>query len=458
RTGRGRVGTAARGLVLAVALLAPLFVGGTAAFAVEIQRVVGASGVAAWLVEDHGNPIVSVAVGFHGGAALDPAGKAGLAQMVSVLLDEGAGDLDSQAFQRRLAELAIELGFDAGMDEFTGTLRTLSDRRDDAFDLLRLALTAPRFDRDAVDRMRGQLQARLVAQADDPGDIAGRVWWRTSFPDHPYGRPAEGTVASLGAIAPDDLRGFIAQRFARDNLVVGVVGDITAAELAPLLDRTFGALPAAAAPAALPEAAPKAAGALVVVPKGVPQSVVLFGHQGVKRDDPDYYAAYVVNHVLGGGGFSSRLTYEVRETRGLAYSIGTWLNTLDRVGLVQGQVATQNARVAETLELVRAEWRRMAEAGPTPEELADAKTYLTGSYPLRFSSTASTAGVLVAVQLEGFGIDYIERRNSYIEAVTLDDARRVARRLLDPARLTVVVVGEPEGVTATQDPPPDDGT
>jgi zinc protease len=421
--------------------------------AMDVQEVTSLGGIKAWLIEDHSMPLIAVGIGFHGGSAFDPKGKDGLATFVSATLDEGAGDLESRAFQQRLNDLAIDFKFDASIDEFTGTMRTLSERRDQAFELLRLALTAPRFDAEPVERIRGQLLAILDDDAGEPGAIAGRVWWHTAFPDHPYGRETSGTAAGLKAITAADLRGFVTSRFARDNLVIGVVGDISAADLQPLLDRTFGALPASAGAVAVEESKPAAAGAVIVVDRAVPQSVVLFGGNGIKRHDPDYYAAYLLNHILGGGGFSSRLTQEVREKRGLVYSIDTSLLTLDHAAVVQGALGTKNASVAETMALVKQEWKRMREEGPTAAELADAKLYLTGSYALRFGSTIGIANALVAVQLERFPPDYFARRNGYLEAVTLDDVKRVAKRLLDPESLTFVIVGEPDGVKGTQAPP-----
>ena len=441
-------------LVLAMIAIALALPAGAAA---RLQRVTSPLGIEAWLIEDHANPIISLALGFRGGAALDPKGKEGLADMATSLLDEGAGDLDSERFQKRLADLAVDLSFEAGTDNVTGQLRTLAPRRDEAFDLLRLALSAPRFDAEPVERIRGQMQAALARRAADPDDIAARTWWRVVFPDHAYGRSLSGTAASLAALAAADLRGWVGRRLARDNLEIGVVGDVTAAELAPLLDRTFGPLPEKAVPDDVPEATPQAAGEVIVVGRDVPQSVVLLGGAGPKRDDPDFYAASIVNHVLGGGGFTSRLTRELREARGLAYSVSSYLNPLDHVGLVEAEVATQNARVGESIALIREEWRRLAEEGPTQAELDDAKTFLTGSFPLRFSSTGGAAHMLVSVQLEDLGFDYLDRRNALIDAVTLEDARRVARRLLDPARLTIVVVGAPVGVTATR-PAPADGS
>jgi zinc protease len=421
--------------------------------AVEVQRVVSPGGIEAWLVEDHGNPILSLDLAFRGGSALDPAGKEGLANLASGLLDEGAGALDSQAFQARLADLSIRLSFRAGMDTFGGTLRTLSENRDTAFELLRLALSEPRFDPEPVERIRAQILAGVRRKAEDPDRIAGRTLRRLFFPGHPYGRPAEGTPETIAALAAGDLRRFVAERLGRDTLKVALVGDITGAELGPLLDKAFGGLPAAAAPAAVQDTRPKGGGEVVVVRKDIPQSVVALGHAGLLRDDPDFYAAYVVNYILGGGGFASRLYEEIREKRGLAYSVYAYLHPSDHAALLIGGVATANGRVGQSLELIRQEWARMAESGPSAEELAAAKTFLTGSYPLRQSSTGRIAGMLLGIQLESLGIDYINRRNEYIEAVTLEDARRVARQLYREDQLTVVVVGQPDGIEPTREAP-----
>lgn len=423
------------------------------AAAIEVQRVVSPGGIEAWLVEDHSNPIISLDMTFRGGAALDPVGKEGLANLVSGLIDEGAGDLDSQAFQGRLQDLSIGLSFSTGLDTFSGDLKTLTENRDTAFELLRLALNEARFDEEPIARIRSQILAGLARDSENPRVIVRRTLNKVLFPEHAYGRPASGTTESVTGLTVEDLRRFTAERFARDVLVVGVVGDITAKDLARLLDETFLGLPATAAPVDLTDTTPSGKGGVVVVEKDLPQSVVVFGHEGIERADPDYYTAYVVNYILGGGGFSSRLYKEIREKRGLAYSVYTYLNPLDRAALVVGGVATQNERVSESLDLIRAEWRRMAEDGPSEEELRDAKIYLTGSFPLRFSSSGRISGMLIGMQLNHLGIDYLDRRNALIEAVTLDDARRVARRLYDADKLTVIVVGRPEGVTATRPAP-----
>ncbi|TVR95440.1 MAG: insulinase family protein [Rhodospirillales bacterium] len=415
---------------------------------VTVQRVI-VNDLEAWLVEDHANPLITVHVAFRGGAAADPDAKAGLARMTAALLTEGAGELDSQAFQLRLEDLAVRLNAAAGQDTVNLTLQTLRPVREDAFALMRLALAEPRFDAEPVERVRSQMQAAVRRASENPGAEASRLFNAELFPDHPYGRPSSGTEESLAAIEDSDLRDFVASRLARDVMVIGVVGAITPDELRPLLQATFGALPAESAPADVASVEPAADGRTVVVDRPFPQSTIVFGQPGIARDHPDYYAALVVNHVLGGGTFVSRLFHEVREERGLAYSVHTSLVPLDRSALLVGRAATANPRAGETISVIREAWRRMAEDGLDAEEVNEAKTYLTGSFPLRFTSSDRIAGILASMQLQGLGLDYLQRRNALVEAVTVDDANRVARALLQPDRLTTLVLGQPEGVGTT---------
>ncbi|WP_439515546.1 M16 family metallopeptidase [Oceanibaculum nanhaiense] len=421
--------------------------------AIEIKRVVSPGGIEAWLVEDHTNPIIALQAGFRGaGSTADPDGKAGLAGMTADLLTEGAGDMDSQAFQKKLADLSISLGFSASQDGISGGLRTLTENRDTAFEMLRLALTQPRFDPEPVARVRGQMLVGLKREREQPGSIASRAFWTSAYPDHPYGRRGSGTPESVATLTADDLKQAVGQRFSRANLLVGVVGDITEEELAPALDRIFGTLPAETALPEIPEIQPAFAGDLMVIDRTMPQSTVLFGQRGLKRDDPDYFAAAILMEIMGGG-FGSRLTEEIREKRGLAYSVSAGLAPMDHSAAIAGSVGTANARVAESIALVRQEWQRMAAEGPTEAEVADAKAYLTGSYWLSLDGSGRIASMLVAIQRENLGIDYLERRAGLIEAVTMADLKRLSASLFDPKALTFVIVGQPEGVTATKPAP-----
>jgi len=435
-------------------LLAALVAAFTIAFASaacaesKIEQIVSPGGIKAWLVREQSVPMVALDYAFTGGANADPAEKPGVATMLGSLLDEGAGDLDSSAFQERLEEKAIELGFNVGRDQFRGSLHTLSANLDEAINLLHLALTKPRFDGEPVERIRRQLLANLSRASTSPNDIANKRWWATAFPNHPYGRPTDGTPDSIAAVTVDDLRAYMRNVFARDTLTVGIVGDIDAETAGKMIDRLFGDLPAKATLAAVPDVTMKGLGERVVVNLDVPQTVINFGAPGVARADPDFVAAYVVNHIYGAGSFTSRLYREVREKRGLAYGVRTSLYWMDHSNVMVGGTATRADKAGETLTILEEERQRMAAEGPTQKELDEAKAFLKGSYALSFDTSAKIAGQLVQLQLDKLGIDYPQRRNAMLDAVTLGDAKRLSKRLLDPKSLTVVI-GRAQGLSKT---------
>ncbi len=417
--------------------------------AMKIERVISPGGIEVWLVRDPAVPLVAVDFAFLGGSTQDPPDKAGVAHLMAGLLDEGAGPLDAKAFHELLERKAIELGIRAGRDHIRGTMRTLKQNRDEAFDSLRLALNEPRFDPEAVERIRAQVMGRLRRETTSPNDIASRNWWAAAFPGHPYGRQVHGTLESVPSITADDLKSYARRVLARDTLKIAMVGDIDAETAGRLVDRTFGGLPAKAQLAPVAAAAPQGLGHRSVVELDVPQAVVTFGGPGVARNDPDFFAAYIVNHILGGGSFSSRLYREVREKRGLAYGISTTLVWLDHAAVLLGATATQADATGETIKVIEAEYRRLAAEGPTEEELLKTKTYLKGSFALGLDTSSKIAAQLVQMQVDDLGIDYMERRSAMIDAVTLADAQRVAKRLLDRG-LLVTVVGRPKGVTSKE--------
>jgi zinc protease len=430
-------------LVALVALALP-------AHAVSIEEVKTAQGITAWLVEDHSAPIVSMSAAFRGGATADPADKRGLANIAVDLLDEGAGDLDSTAFQSRLEDLASQLNFSAGQDMISVRLRSLTSNLAPTFDLLRLALIQPRFDAEPEARVRASILDSIAREQRQPNALASRVWWKTAFPDHPYGLSTRGTAESVNAITTDDMRSLVHNRFAKDSLIIGIVGDITPAQLKPLLDAAFGALPDRAAVDPTADVSAQTRNAVEVATMPIPQSVVVFGQPGIKRDDPDWYAALLDLNILSAGGLTSRVALEVREQRGLAYSVSAQLDPLQHAGLILGQVGSQNAHVAESIDVIRNTWRRMHDDGPTAKELADAKTYVTGSFPLSLDSTGRIASILVSVQFDHLGIDYLDKRAAIINQVTLADAKRVAKRLLSPDNLLFAVVGQPENLKGAE--------
>ena len=423
------------------------------AHAIDIQEVTSPGGIKAWLVQDDSIPFVAVQFSFKGGASLDAEGKRGAINLMTATLEEGAGNRDSVAFAQAVEGLGAQFSFDVGDDALTVGMRALNENRDEAAALLAEALTQPRFDDDAIERVRAQVQSIIRSEATDPQSIAAKEMARQAWGDHPYATSINGTMDSVAALTRQDLVAAKNRVLARDRVVVGAAGDITPEELGQLLDTVLGGLPEQGT-APLPEPADlQLTGGVTVIDWDSPQTVVSFAGPGLAIDDPDYFAAFVANHILGGGGFSSRLMEEIREKRGLTYGVGTTLATGVYGQTWQGGMAGSNATTGQAVDLIRQEWDRMAQGGVTDQELNDAKTYLTGEYPLRFDGNGSIAGILAGMQLIGFPIDYVNTRNEKVEAVTADDVKRVASRLLDADELRFVLVGRPEGVAGT-DPAP----
>ena len=413
--------------------------------AATVQKVKTPGGFEVWLVEDYAVPLVAFDFAFKAGAAQDPAGKTGVANMLGGLLDEGAGPYDAEGFHRAMDDLAVEISFHAEHDNFHGQLKTLSRNIDPAFELLRLAVCEPRLDDDAIERVRSQVVAGLKHEVKDPNRVAARAFREDAFPNHPYGRPSQGTLESVPTITRDDLVAMHRSLLARDIIKIAAVGAIDATRLAALVDKTFGALPAKAQLVPVPDVTP-VAGKKRVLDVDVPQSTIRFGLPGIARHDPDFMIGVVVNHILGGGVFSARLFKEVREKRGLAYSVHSQLSAHDHASLFSGGTSTKNERAAESLSVIEEEIAKLVTEGPTEDELDKAKKYLIGSYVLRFDSSTKIAGNLVSLQTDGLPVEFLDRRNEMIAAVTMDDMRRVAKRLFDGKQLLVTVAGRPEGM------------
>ncbi len=429
-------------------LLALCLFATTAQAEIDIKEVTSPGGIDAWVVEEPSIPFVSIEIRFRGSASLDLPGKRGATNLMTGLIEEGSGEMTAQEFQTAREALAARFSFRAYDDTLSISASVLTENRDAALALLRQALTDPTFEQDALDRVRAQVLSGIASAEKNPNDIAGMAFDAAAFGDHPYGSSIDGTVETVNALTREDM--FAAHRNAltRDRVFVSVVGDITADQVGPMLDDLLGGLPAEGPP--LPgDVAFGLDGGITVVEFDTPQSVAYFGHAGIKRDDPDFFAAYIMNQVLGAGGFESRLMTEVREKRGLTYGIRSYLVPKFHSEMVFGSVASSNATIAEAIEVIRAEWARMAEDGLTPQELETAKTYLTGEYPLRFDGNSEIAKIMVGMQMIGLPPDYVINRNDYIEAVTLEDVNRVAAELLKPEELHFVVVGKPVGLDST---------
>lgn len=413
--------------------------------AARVQKVRSPAGIEAWLVEDYAIPLLAVNFAWKGGAAQDPIGKPGLATLLAGVLDEGAGDLDSGAFHQALDDKAIELSFSADRDALQGRLKTLSRHAERAFELLALAVSRARMDPEAVERVRGQIGASLRNETNDPDHAAARLFRQQSYPGHPYGQPVKGDLDVLATLTRDDLLLMRGRLMARDNLKVAVVGAIDADTLGRELDRVFAALPERSDLVPVGTVLFDGVGSRHVRTIDLPQSTIRFGRQGIMRGDPDFNVATVVNHCLGGGAFTARLYKEVREKRGLCYSVYSQNSELDHAAMFVGATSTKNARVTEAINTIRDEIVKLSRDGIPADELDKAKKYLVGSYALRFDTSRKIAGQLVSLQLDGYGVERLDTRNESIAAVTVDDAARTAKRLLGDGDLLITIAGKPVG-------------
>lgn len=411
-----------------------------------VQTIRTPGGVEAWLVEDYAVPLVAMQFAYRGGAAQDPVEKPGVGTMLAGLLDEGAGPYDSSGFHEALDDLAAHLHFSADRDYIGGHFQTLTKNLDPAFDLLRLAACEARLEQEPIDRVASQLVASLRRELKDPDAAASRAFRAAAFPGHPYGRAARGEIDVLPTITRDDLDAARARTMARDNLLVAVVGAIDADTLSKKLDEAFGGLPGKRRLDFVPPATFAGLGSRVVTDIDVPQTTIRFGRPGIDRDDPDFMAAVVVNHILGGGVFTARLFREVREKRGLAYSVYSQMQNNDAAALLLGATSTKNERAAESLAVIEEQIADLCANGPTEEELDKARKFLIGSYALRFDTSTKIAGNLLHLQLERRTPAYLDERNKLIAAVTMDDARRAAKKLFGDGRLLVSAAGRPVGM------------
>ena len=437
-------------IMLLVLTINLIFVGSGNVHSMEIQRVISNGGIVAWLVEDHSLPIISIRFSFPRGSVYDPVDKSGLANMATKLLEEGAGEFNSQKFHRRLEDLSVSLNFETYKDIILGGMKSLSRNRDEAFDLLKLALLKPRFDDDSIQLVREQIQAQIAINKNNPNNIAQRTYWSMMFPKHPYRLESSGTDKSVAKINKYDLQSFVKSNLVQEGLIIGVAGDIKADELALLLDKTFGDLPKYLGKKSIENVSPSTWGKVVIVENNLPQSSIVFGQNGLPRNHPDYYAVYLLNHILGGSSFTSRLYKEIREKRGLVYSVYSYLLPLDYSSLWLGAAATDNKSARDTIQIIRSEWLRMQDFQITQEQLESARDNIKGSFSLRFNNTTSIAGMLLQIQRKGLGINYIQNRENIYNMININDINRVAKKWLDPKSLTFVIVGNPDNIFSSE--------
>lgn len=416
----------------------------------NIQVIEAADGYSAWLVTEPSIPIVAINMAWKGGETSDPDGKDGATGLMTYMMNEGAGDMDSKAFATRMEELNMSFGCSTGNDWTSCSMSTLSENFEPAMEMVRLGLTETRFDEAPFERALEETMVSLKQAETSPRTIAARTLYDAIYPDHPYARYA--TPETVEAIERSDLTARRDALMTKDSLLVSVVGDIEQTRLKTVMEKTFASLPDSNDIPDLEDVVLKPAPSAPVVKKlPQPQTLVTFTAPGLKRDDPDFFAAYVTNYILGGGGFSARLMDEIREKRGLTYGIYTGLSTQDHLGTWGGSAQTMNEKAGALIAQTKVELYRLAKLGPTEKELEDAKAYLTGAYPLSFDSNAKIAGAMMSIRQEKLGLDYISTRNDKVEAVTLEDVKRVAAQYLQPENFTFITVGQPEGLDQVEE-------
>jgi zinc protease len=408
--------------------------------AIDIKQVITDKGIKALLVEDYTLPIIAISISFKGGSSQDEAGKEGTLRLMTSLMDEGAGDLDSTAFQAKAEELGLEFGFSASRDSFSGGGRLLRSEREGAFNLIKLAINEPRFDADAIERMRDAIRSNIKSAKKNPSSVGREALREAIFKDHPYSRSTSGTEQSIDAITRDDIIAMNKKILSRETLTIGVVGAISEEELKIAIDDIFGNLSEESSIQKIEDVTP-ALGDDISIAMPVPNASISIVYPAIKRDNPDFFAAHLMNHVLGGGSFSSRLYREVREERGLAYGVSSGLATLDHSAYFVAGTSTRAENREEAIQVIRNEIDRIAKEGITKEELEKAKRYVSGSYAIsNLDTSGKIASVLVALQTQNLGVDYIEKREKYIADVTLEDANRMAKEFFS-VKPTIVVVG-----------------
>ncbi len=418
----------------------------TPVLAAEVKEVVTPGGLTAWLIEEHALPLIAVKISFRGsGSAHDAKGAEGRANMVAALLSEGAGDMDARALNDALESHAVQINSTADDDVFDVSMETLSEHKNPAFSYLGLMLAAPRFDEASIERTRRQTLSLLVKQNEKPGYLLQQKWQQLAFGEHPYSNPQLGTESSINALSRDMLKDYAKRYLTRGNIVISVVGDITPGELSELLDRNLSSLPETYAPdTTVAEIAIPAGGEPVIIPFDIPQTMVTFGAAGLKRSDPDYFPAFVMNQILGGGGsLTARLGVEIREKRGLAYSVSSYLNPMAHSASWAGGFSTRNEQAGTAYDTLKTTLHDFVQKGATDKEIADAKQYLTGSFVLNLDSNADIASFLTTMQINRLGIDYLAKRNAMVQAVGKDSVNAIARKLIDPDKLIVVMIGKP---------------
>lgn len=416
----------------------------TAALAADISpaRFTTPNGMTVLVLEQRFLPIVEIHALVKVGSAQDPPEKAGLSNLVASLLDEGTATRTSKQLAEQIDFVGGSLEAHAGEDFSTATVRILEKNIDLGFTLLADILQHPIFPKQEFERVRAQILGEISSDNDDPGHVAMKAFNQLVFQNHPYRWPVNGTEETLRKITLADVQNFYAKEYLPNQVILTIVGDVTVEQATELVQTHFGSwkkVPAQPRPVKKPAAIDKKVAKLIE--KDLTQSTIVVGHLGISRTNPDFYAVTVMNHILGAGGFSSRLMDSIRDKQGLAYGITSHYDTHAMPGSFWINLQTRTETTNQAINSVLSEMKAIREAPVTDQELAEAKAFLMGSFPLRLDSTAKMAQVLAQVEFYGLGLDYFSQYTTWIERVTKEDVQRVAQQYIDPQHYALVVVG-----------------
>ena len=426
----------------AVAVL--LAAAGPAGAILPIQHWQTAAGARVYFVENHDLPMLDISVKFPAGSAYDRADKAGLGSMVVRMLNRGADGMSEDEIARRVADVGAELAWRSDQDRGGLGLRTLSSDRErrQALDIFARILRSPDFPRDVLEREKVRLIGALKESDTQPGTIASLAFNRLVFREHPYALRASGEVETVEKFTRADLLEFYRRHYAASYAVVALIGDVTRAQAEAIAEEVTRGLPRA--DGAEPPLAPVtelAAGATSSIAHHATQAHIMIGAPGMRRDDPDYFPLFVGNYVLGGGGFVSRITEEVRQKRGLAYSAYSYFSPLKREGPFLIGLQTQREQAGEALAVVRTTLAEFVKAGPTEKEVAAAKQNISGGFPLRIDSNRKIHDNLAMIGFYRLPLTYLDDFVKNVERVTVADILDAFRRRVHPGRMVTVVVG-----------------
>ena len=409
------------------------------------DRAVLANGMTLLHSEKTGLPIVTVVVAIKAGSVAETAEKAGLANLTADLLNEGTKKRSSKEISDAIEFVGGSLSTSGGADYITVSLSVLKKDVGLGFDLLSDIILNPAFSDDELQRRKTSIKNSIIQQKEEPGTIASKAFAEAVFGKHPYGRPVEGTEESLDRITRADIVSFHQEYYVPNSTILTVVGDISKSELKSLIEKYFMSWQAKEVKEVslpFPDSAEKPK--VIKIQKNITQANIILGHLGIRRDNPDYYAVSVMNYILGGGGFASRLMDNIRDNKGLAYDVHSSFPASKYGGSFQAELQTKNESANTAIKETLKEIERISTEPVSDKELGDAKAYLTGSFPLRIDSNRKIAGFLTAVEYYGLGLDYVDNYRKFIEAVTKDDILRVAKKYLHPDNFVLVVVGDME--------------